>query len=728
MTFLAPAALLGALLLAIPVLVHLFRPRKMRQTPFSSLRWLKETQQRLSRRVQWHRWLLFLLRAGCILLLVVALARPIAGLGEAGRPAARVVIVDVGRAMAYQPPGLPTPLDRARELAADVVARARPGDRTALVLAGARPRLLTPLVADPAVRLPDLQAARPEAAEADLGRALALTRSLVGQGGDGRDVELVFLTANRRRSWHQADVQQFVKALPQPPRVEVVDLGPGAVQNAWIAGARLLAPDEADYRLLRVEVGCVGDSRQERGVRLAGISGLGEDVQPVSLSPGRTARVAFKVPAAVPLAGQVAELRLEPADALPGDDQFFLNLDARWALHVLLVEPEAPGPDGRGAGLYVRAAVQALAEAGNHSLELVSRPARAVSPGDFQKADVVVLAGVPRLTDAALEGLEARVRAGAGLVVFLGPGMDEGFYNRKLFRALQPAEGLLPVPLVPGRDLVTTSSLGLLTGVRWSHPLLAPLRDPLFGDLTLCRFRRHAAFAAAPGPGDAVLARIDGAAPALVERPLGAGRVLVWNTTADDAWGDLPRRRSFVPLLDRMLSYLTAGGVRRSFTAGESVTLPLPDGRPDEEVTVTTPAGAKLVPRLQGQGGKLFLHLNEASEPGVYRVERQGKAGLAFAVNAPRDGSPLAPMDGTALEQWWSPASVEVLGADAARERFASGSGTWPLWPTLIFLGCLLLLAETVYVHRLCPRLNPAVAESVVPQRGLLRPLSEKTI
>src|SRR4051812_9966085 len=111
MTFLAPAALFGLSLLALPVLVHLFRPRKMRQTPFSSLRWLRETQQRLSRRVQWHQWPLFLLRAGAVLLLVLALARPLLGLRGSDRPVDRLIILDLGGGMAYRPAGQPSPLD-----------------------------------------------------------------------------------------------------------------------------------------------------------------------------------------------------------------------------------------------------------------------------------------------------------------------------------------------------------------------------------------------------------------------------------------------------------------------------------------------------------------------------------------------------------------------------------------------------------------------------------------
>src|SRR5437867_11746139 len=102
MTFLAPTALVGLLLLALPVFVHLLRPRKMRQTPFSSLRWLKVTRQRLSRRIQWHQWLLFLMRAGLVLLLVLALTKPIVGLWNAASPTDRIIVVDVGRAMAYE--------------------------------------------------------------------------------------------------------------------------------------------------------------------------------------------------------------------------------------------------------------------------------------------------------------------------------------------------------------------------------------------------------------------------------------------------------------------------------------------------------------------------------------------------------------------------------------------------------------------------------------------------
>src|SRR5262245_2146023 len=172
MTFLAPAALFGALLLAIPIVVHLFKPRKMRRTPFSSLRWLKQTHKRLSRHIQWHQWLLFLMRAGVVLVLVLALAKPVVGSRIAGRAVDRFVVLAIGRTMAYELPGMPTPLARAQEVAERLVDQVRPGDRTALLLAGAAPRIVTSPVADAGRHLPDLRAAKAQQAERPVTSAL----------------------------------------------------------------------------------------------------------------------------------------------------------------------------------------------------------------------------------------------------------------------------------------------------------------------------------------------------------------------------------------------------------------------------------------------------------------------------------------------------------------------------------------------------------------------------
>ena len=115
----------------------------MRRTPFSSLRWLHLTPQKLSRRIQWHQVLLFLLRAAFMALLVLALAKPLlapAAAGHVRRPlhrARRQPQHELPRRRAGDPAS-----STATDLAAELVRRNRPGDRTAVLLTGAQTRLL----------------------------------------------------------------------------------------------------------------------------------------------------------------------------------------------------------------------------------------------------------------------------------------------------------------------------------------------------------------------------------------------------------------------------------------------------------------------------------------------------------------------------------------------------------------------------------------------------------
>jgi hypothetical protein len=562
--------------------------------------------------------------------------------------------------------------------------------------------------------------------ETNLSSALNIIRPMLGHARQGADVEIVFFTDNHQQSWRQSEIADFLKDLPVPVKIQVVDLGSGSVQNAWIAGARLFERGGEEPRILRVEVGCVGDAKQDRTVYLAGLEGLGEDNQPIALEPGRLARVDFKIPASFALKGQVADLRLEPADALPSDDRFFFNLDAAGTLHILLVEPATHADEDRGAGLYLRTALDALRASGKHSLELARRSAGNVTPADVKDSDIILLAGIPELGDASLESLENRVRSGAGLVIFLGPEVKPAFYNNKFYKPLEPAKGLLPILLKADPDLVLKAgNPGNLTGINWNHPLLAPLYDPVLGDLTQSRFRAYCPLANPTHKGDKTLARIDDDAPFLIEHPLGAGRVFVFNASANDIWSDLPRRNCFVPLVDRLLSYLSGSG-RRSFTVGDAVTLPLADWREDARATVVTPGGDKITPRLSILGGKRFLHLADTAQPGVYQVQKSGgEKGFSFVVNVGGGDSALAPMDAAALAKWWMPAAFEIIQPEEAARRFDTAAEHWTLWPALLFLGGLLLLGETYVVHRLCPKVNPAVVDSVVPQRGILRPMGQ---
>lgn len=724
LSLLAPYALFGLGLLAIPVIVHLFKPRRVRQTPFSSLRWLHLTQQRLARRIQWHQILLFLLRAAFIVLLVLAISRPMLSLSGAAAPHERFVVLDVSRSMGYQSGDRPTPLEAGKEIAAKIVAAGMPDDRTAVLLTGSTTQMLGPLSRDAQKYLPNLATVEPTLTDTDLSGALDVIRAMLSQRRPDAAIELTFITDNHQQSWTPGAIANFLRDFSNSVQVQVIDVSAPAPQNAWIAEGRIVSTPRGPQRVLNVQLGCIGDDEQARTVKLSGLAGMEDRIEEVTLSPDRTTQIKFELPDQLDVAGKVARLTLEPADSLPNDDELLVNLDQQGALRVLVVEGASSGDATSQPGFHLRTAVDSLVSTRGEPIRLTSKVIGDLAPRDFDEADVIFLADVPELSDPNLKALTDAVKAGRGLVMFLGPQVLPDFYNGKFVDPLHSEAGLLPATL---KDVAQVSrdvgGLAPLARVQWNHPLLAGLFDPLVGDLTQLRFNSYFALKGQPPEAD-VLAWIDESAPAIMVRSLGAGRCVIFNTTANDAWSNLPRLKSFVPLVDRLLDYISGGSVRRTFRVGDAVALPLPQLETDETFAVVDPQGKVLTPTVQPSGGKSLLRLDAAAVPGIYRVERSGKQQpeATFLVAVGRGDSVLTPVDSSKLKSWWEGASFAYSKPTTATQAAADASNRYSLAPWLLMVGLLLLAAETFLANWLCPRVNPKMVSSMVHRKRLSTP------
>ncbi|MBI2438418.1 MAG: BatA domain-containing protein [Lentisphaerae bacterium] len=728
--FLAPLALFGLGLLSVPILVHLFKPRKVKVVPFTSLRWLRSSQHRLSRRVRWHQIILFLLRAAFIILLVMALARPIFSPSRGQGKAERFIILDTSRSMQYENSDGTISFAAARGLAERLLLSGLAGDRSTVLLAGNNAEPLGPLRDDPAGYVGRLRATRPSDGEGDLTGALQFIPALLAPGRAGTAVELFFITANLAGSWTQSGIARFLGEVAAPVRVHVFDLGPDHPRNAWIARAELIKSDNPFprdagqvQRLIRVQVAAIGDSIRERTVRLAHIAGMPELTRKVSLKPGPPLQVEFELPAALDLKGQVASLSLEPSDALASDDQYWVNLDWRGYIRVLVIENESTQIPELQPGFHLRTALEALAYADPGALQFVRRSDTAVKPEDIAEANVIMMADVPALADERLEQLEDRVKAGAGLVVFLGPSIRNDFYESKLFNPVRASTSLLAARLGKLVDLQKSrGDLAIFGDVQWNHPLLAPLYDPTFNDLPQIRFRTYYLLTPVEGRNDVhVIATIQGQTPAILESSTGAGRILLFNTTASDAWSDLPRRKGFVPLMDRVLQYLAGGLWRGRFEVGEAVNLPLPDALTNNAVVITTPDGQSLRPEIRMIAGRAVMQLPAIQKAGVYQVAYMRASGmerLPFIVQALRRDSPLLPADKGILQRWWQSAEFEVTTPDLGPRHGLATEKRVALDQLLMILALLVFLAEMWLTHKYCPTAHPRVVLSSVVARA----------
>jgi hypothetical protein len=208
-----------------------------------------------------------------------------------------------------------------------------------------------------------------------------------------------------------------------------------------------------------------------------------------------------------------------------------------------------------------------------------------------------------------------------------------------------------------------------------------------------------------PAPGAQIVARFDDGAPALLERRVGNGRVLVWTSTLNLEWSDLPLKSVFLPFMHRIATTLASYSERPAWLTVGQVFDPAraaavsASARRDRQRVVLTPAGER-VP-LDGEGPDVLA----LQEQGFYEVRVQGRdAGpvLTVASNLDLEESDLTAMDprdvvagAMGRAGGAAAAGTNVMATDQDHER------SQRLWWYLLFAGIVLLGLETALGNRL---------------------------
>jgi hypothetical protein len=349
-----------------------------------------------------------------------------------------------------------------------------------------------------------------------------------------------------------------------------------------------------------------------------------------------------------------------------------------------------------------------------------------VQESDVLQADWVLWVDPRPVAEGVLAALQRRVMAGAGLALFLGPTTDFVFCNDALFKAPPADYSLLP------RRVGETVAAGSgqprvrLADVVWSHPLLSPFADPVYGDLARANFNAYARMEAAETGRDRVLAAFPDATPAILEADVGAGRVLVLNTSANDAWSDFPRLRGFLPWVDGLLVHLGGATHGRKLGVGDAAYLVLADLQEGRPVEFLAPDGRPINISLEARAGRRIVQSAPLSQPGIHTLRYTSDAGegmeLPVIVQAGRMQSRLMPMDAEILADWWAPASLEVVVPGSASRVLAGSTLRNSLELVLLLSAVILFFCETLLASHLCPRANPRITSaSAIAKRGFFR-------
>ncbi len=695
MSFLAPLFLLGALAVALPVVFHLIRRTTRERTLFSSLMFLLPTPPRLTRRSRLEHLLLLALRCLVLCLLAFGFARPffkqaVSNDTPSGAAKRIVVLVDTSASMRRA-----TLWADARAKAEAILRKASPSDQVAVFTFDRR---LNPLVtfdqwnAAPAgeraaLATRRLADAQPGWSATHLGDALVTAAETLADtaGKNVTGARQIVLISDLQEGNRLDQLQGY-----EWPKGVELSVEPVKARHVSNAGLQLVTDsDDTDRKAptsVRVRVSNATESKREQfkvGWARAEAGGfVGAPVE-VYVPPGQS-RI---VPVPVPL----VESGLDRL-ALLGDEEDFDNT-------VFVIPPEI----ARLSVLYVGSDSEKDAKQPLYFLErafqetrrqavqvLVRPPGAPVLATEAQVATLIIV------TDALPEQravvLHDQIAAGKTLLFTLKSGASAATLSRLL--------GLSGLTVEEAR----LNNYALLAEIDFRHPLLAPFADPRFSDFSKIHFWKYRRLDPKAIPGARSVASFDGGDPALLDVPVGKGRVLVLTSGWTPDESQLALSTKFVPLLYSILEQ--SGATPPSplqYYVGDLVPLASFDGAGGSTPTIRSPDGSQSA-LAAGE-----TNYSQTMTPGIYTVT-SAQPPKRFAVNLDAAESRTAPMPVDELERLGAPIArpTPTLTRDAERKVRLQGTeleSRQKLWRWFLVATLAVLLFETWLAGRTARRL-----------------------
>jgi hypothetical protein len=476
----------GAALVSAPVIIHLINRMRFRRVKWAAMEFLLKAQKRMRRKLILEQLLLLFLRCLLVFLVGVLLARfkwfsPMEG--EDARATAHVVVLDdsPSTADAVTADGKATAaFDQAKTLVTDRIAAAAaqantPQSMDLLVLSDlAHPRPVDRLAESSIDELRAfLRPLAPSAVRVSLVDGLRRAKGLLDQKPDAEVAKVVHVVSDLRAAdWAEdgetlkqlltemttAGVRVHLIDVAHPPRKEA-DKQPRSSDNAGIVEFRPRARTAARFQPVDFEVRVKNSGATELKdwklqFFLNGKGNLIPTVPVPSVPPHQERTYLVTVPQLERLGTKedpllrynlVSAMLVGPEPGgIAADNVRHAVVEVKERLAVLVVEGRPQVRDTNKAdGFFLRK----LFQDAFGGINWVDGAEADLEKKDLREFAAIYLVNVPALTPGQAEKLEAYVRGGGGVGVFLGPNVRPADYNKVLYRG---GEGAFPVPLPDG--------------------------------------------------------------------------------------------------------------------------------------------------------------------------------------------------------------------------------------------------------------------------------------
>ncbi|MCH8568457.1 MAG: BatA domain-containing protein [Balneolales bacterium] len=700
MSFLTPLYLLGALAIAIPVIIHLINIRRPNKQVFSTLYFFKQLQKSSIKRLKLKRRILLAIRIAAILLLAIALARPMISPGSSfnftSGSVLYLVLFDNGPTMGVLTQDGPK-IDRGREVVEELAARASSDDRFLIYNTHGELLFSEELSPDQAIR--QIRQIEPVNAGNFTGRRI--TELLRRSESTERDQKSFYVITRGDKQTavqlDQADLES-VGSLELIP-LTLVKISDDVSENVGITSIRPVSRILSSGRPVSLEVEVQHFGEVPVFNHFLSLEAGDEMIAQYAfdLEPGQSRVFSFEVePQGV---GTLAGRAILEGNPVGFDNERFFALDIPEARRILLITPEAVAgtrnswlkPVFEAAG---RAAGEVIIQQINWN-EFTS--AMATAP------DAVIIEGgrdIPEFSWATLTGF---MQQGGGLLFFPGDDGRPEAINRFLNEV--NAGRFTGISGAPGRFEQVARVSRIVRG----HPVL----DDIFvisddEDVRIDLPQLYHYWRYAPGGrGSQQILGTNLGDPLITQHNIGEGKLFVSAINTGPAWSSFMSNPLFAPFFYRLGMYAASGeaGGLAEFELGKNfdwittrdLTQPLLNLN-ELSVAPETQSVSRGV-RIQAQ--------TDEWRPGILEIESR-TGGFKIAVNQLATESDPAALSLQELTDKWNPIMNVTRAVDISRDRDqnlavqlgAAGAGA-ELWNWFVFLGIILLLSESMATKKL---------------------------
>jgi hypothetical protein len=688
------ALLAGLAAIVAPILIHLLLKRKSQRLRFSTIQFFLKQDEQSMRKRKLRNLLLLATRCLIYALIVLAFARPFLrdrAAGADGRPRKQLVLLlDASASMQAEGPA-GKQWTRAKDLARQELSKLQSDDRVALVICSTRSEVAQEF-APVAATLAKLDALEPTFGAAKLEEGLRQVTKVLATANPAHSTSLCIISdLQRSGSENLANTP-----LPRDVAIRTVDLGERFIPNLAVTALQMESTEQGGPHAVLTSFSDENHGHVPFKLKIDGQQVLAGSI---ALEAGAVTNFPLAVPTLAP-GWHSAEFVVETKDALRADDTAYATLFVPPPIYGVVVETRATTQIFMEESYFVATALNPVREEGKLSpsrfsyskTSLDSLPQKLKPDPGQPGVEYVIVPAVKSFPAQTLAALKEFVQGGGGLMLFVGANSSPIGYGE--------LGELLPAQIARVESSGEAESGWHIANFDAASAIFAVFREPNSGNVFLPEFTHR--FVVTPTPGSKVVAEFEDGMPLIVARNAGQGRVVLVNTSADTAWTDWQKHKTFVPWLHASARYLS----RRDDDSEREPAPMFVSGTEVEFDLAIQKSGLK----LQHQSGpevNLTTDTNGVAQdvrletPGIYSIkDTSGRELRRIAANIANAESELATLAPPEVEQQLVKESEPTVPSLSAG-LFGDPTRGKELWRALLLVVLMLLLFEPVLANRM---------------------------